>query len=109
MSRGRARAGFSFVEVLVALVVLEVGLVGCAGTLVLAHRHMAAAEHLHHATHAAAAVADSLLAAGTMGAGQASEVWGDLRWSVAEGGLLLRAEDASGAPLLEWWIPVPAR
>jgi Tfp pilus assembly protein PilV len=109
VTSARARAGFSFVEVLVALVLLEVGLVGCAGTLVLAQRQMTAAENVHHATHAAAAIADSVLAAGPVGAGEASEAWGAVRWSVEEGGLLLRAEDGSGARLLDWWIPVAAR
>jgi prepilin-type N-terminal cleavage/methylation domain-containing protein len=102
----RPRSGFSLIEVLVALVVLEVGLVGCAGTLVLAQRQMAAAERLHRATQAAAAAADSLLARDAVGSGESSGSWGRVTWSPADGGVLVRAEDPARAPLLEWWIPL---
>ncbi len=105
----RRSRGFSLVEVPVALVVLEVGLLGCAGTLVLAHRHLAAAERLHVATQAAAAVVDSLLAEGVPGSGEASSRWGTLRWSPTKDGILVRAEESSGAVLLDWWIPFPGR
>ena len=103
-----AARGFSLIEVLIALVVLEVGLLGCAGTLVLAQRHMAAAERLHQATQSAASVADSLLALppGAAGAGEARAPWGTLRWEGSAAGVVLRAADRAGAPLLEWWIPL---
>ena len=102
----RARAGFTLVEVVIALILLELGLVGCAQTLVLAQRHMAAAEGLHLATQRAAGVADSLLAAPAAAAGEAVEPWGTLRWAPGAGGLMLRAEDRSGRRVLEWWLPL---
>ena len=102
----RPRSGFTLIEVLVALVLLEVGLVGSIGTLVLAQRQMATAERLHWATQATASKADSLLARDAVGAGESAEWWGRVTWSPAEGGVRLRAEDGAGAPLLDWWIPL---
>ena len=105
--RWRQSVGFSLVEVPVALVVLEVGLLGCAGTLVLAHRHLAAAERMLGATQAASTVVDSLLAEGVSGSGEAVSSWGTLRWSPTEDGVLVRAEEPSGVVLVDWWIPLP--
>ena len=72
-------AAFGLLEVLVALVLLEVGLLGCAGMLVLAQRHLTTAQRVHQATKAAASAADSLLAAGALETGLAREEWGTLR------------------------------
>ena len=97
--------GFTFLEVLVALVILQVGLVGCAGTFVTAHRLLSEAERLHRATQIAAAVVDSLLAAGASGGGVAATPWGRVRWSRDTGVVRVVAEEHSGSALLEWWIP----
>ncbi|RMH15684.1 MAG: hypothetical protein D6701_09810 [Gemmatimonadetes bacterium] len=55
-------AGFSLVEVLVALVVLEVGLLGAAALAVGAARRFAAATRAEYAVTVAASLADSLAA-----------------------------------------------
>ncbi len=99
------RRGFTLVEVLVALAILEIGLVGAAGTLLAARRALTAAERLHRATQTAADVVDSLLAVGGSGSGQRDGEWGRVRWSAAGEGLDLLAETPAGAPLFVWWIP----
>src|SRR5690606_6597572 len=89
-ARGARRAsGFTLIEVLVALALLELGLLGCMGTLLLAERHMAHAERLHVATQRAAGVADSLLAAGGFGEGEVDGSWGTLAWSGGGDGVVL--------------------
>lgn len=104
------REGFTLAEVIVALVILQVGMIGCLGMLVVAHRRLALAERLHTATQAAAGVADSLFAAGAAGAGlaagEAVATWVTVRWEAGEGGVRLVGEDPSGAALVDWWIPL---
>lgn len=102
------RAGFGLIEVLVALVLLEVGLLGCAGMLVVAHRRMTAAERLHRTAQAAAGAADSLLAAGAAAAGEADLGDAVLVWAPGAGGMRLTARARAGAVLFEWWIPTAA-
>ena len=102
---GVTRAGFTMLEVIVALAIIEVGLVGTVGVLVLAHRALAEAEVLDEATHAAASAADSLLADGGAGAGSRELPWGRVRWSSSAGRLDVRAEAPSGVELLAWVIP----
>ena len=109
MSGGAPRpGGFTLVEVLVALTLLAVGVLGAVGTLLGARRALLAAERLHVATQAAADVADSLLAGGEAGGGERSAAWGRVVWSVEAAGLRVRAEEAGGAPLLDWWVPAAA-
>jgi prepilin-type N-terminal cleavage/methylation domain-containing protein len=55
------RHGFGLVELLVALTVLAVALVGLAGTAVYAHRSFVTAEAIEDGAAAAAAVLDSLV------------------------------------------------
>jgi type IV pilus assembly protein PilV len=101
----RGRAGFTLVELLVALTLLSVGVLGATGTLLAARATLVDAERLHVATQAAADVADSLLAVPAPGAGSRDAPWGRLSWSVDAGGLRVTADDGAGAPLLDWWIP----
>jgi type IV pilus modification protein PilV len=98
------RSGFTLVEVLVALTLLAVGLLGATATLLAARRAVASAERLHIAAQAGAGVADSLLDVRAASAGQRDADWGTLRWTPADGGLRLVAEDAAGVTLLEWWF-----
>jgi prepilin-type N-terminal cleavage/methylation domain-containing protein len=105
MTGAGARRGFALVELLVALAILGVGLLGVVGTLLAARRALTSSEHLHVATQTAAGIADSLLAVRAPGAGMLATEWGRIRWSAEPDGIGVRAEDGDGAPLLEWWIP----
>jgi Tfp pilus assembly protein PilV len=100
----RAR-GFTLVEVIVALAILEVGLIGCVATLVLSGRLLREARVQHAATQAAAEVADSLLAEGAGGEGARETEWGRVRWAAEAEGTGVLAEDSLGAVMVELWIP----
>lgn len=94
------RSGFTLVEILVSLVVLQVGLLGVVGTLLLASRTLGRAELVEWAVAEVQRTADSLFATGGgAGAGQASSGPGELRWEV-DGGGRLRVEYHSGSEIL---------
>lgn len=57
-----SRGGFTLVEVLIALLLLEVGVLGAVGILVLAGRTLTEAERTERAVAALEGVADSLRA-----------------------------------------------
>ena len=80
--------GFTLVEVLVAIVVLEVGLLGVVGTLVLAAENMRRAVSLERAVAEAERVYDSLAGDPSTGSGEGSVPGGRLRWSVSADGTL---------------------
>jgi prepilin-type N-terminal cleavage/methylation domain-containing protein len=81
--RSRSRAGFSVVELVVALTVLSVGLLALAGTAVVAQRSFATADATERAARAAAAVIDSLLRVREP-VGGSRDVYGTaVTWSVA--------------------------
>lgn len=98
------RRGFTLVEVVVALTLLELVMLGASGWLVLAHRALARAELTHRATQAAAGVADSLLASDSPASGERVDPWGSLRWVVTPRGSEIVAEGRTGERLLVWWI-----
>jgi prepilin-type N-terminal cleavage/methylation domain-containing protein len=89
------RRGFTLVEVLVALVVLEVGLLGVVGTLWLAAVTMSRAERTERGVAEVERVYDSLAAAELPGSGTREGVGGTLRWEVA--GRAVHVEYATGA------------
>lgn len=98
--------GFSLVEVLVALVVLEVGLLGVVGMTVLAAGTMARAVERQRAAGSLEVVADSLLRYGVMGSGERELDLHRIRWST--GGdvtdvrvLRIRDDGSDGELLLE--------
>lgn len=82
----KRRTGFTLVEVLVAIVVLEVGLLGVVGTLVLAAGNMRRAVSLERAVTEVERVYDSLTGAPSSGSGVVSVPGGRLRWSVSTDG-----------------------
>jgi prepilin-type N-terminal cleavage/methylation domain-containing protein len=79
--------GFTLVEVLVALVVLEVGLLGVVGSLTLAARLMTRAEVMERGVAEVERAYDSLSGTGAMpGIGSRIVDGGTVTWIVAEGG-----------------------
>jgi type II secretory pathway pseudopilin PulG len=80
------RAGFTLVEIVVALVVVEVGLLGVLGSLILAARTLSQAELLERATAEVHRVYDSLSVGALAGEGEREAPPGWLRWRVGAGG-----------------------
>ena len=80
----RARAGYSLVEVIVALVMLAVGLLGSAGLVVVAGRSVAEALRMEAALTVAEGVADSLAQLGWSASGQRREGAFVVSWSGTE-------------------------
>ncbi len=84
----RSRVGFSLVEVLVALVVLEVGILGVWAMTLQAQKTLLAAAALESASRAVEWLADSLSFAGWGGPGSIETEQGLLRWTREAGGLV---------------------
>ncbi|MCG6954802.1 MAG: prepilin-type N-terminal cleavage/methylation domain-containing protein [Gemmatimonadetes bacterium] len=106
------RKGFTLVEVIVAIVVLEVGLLGVVGTLVLAAGNMRRAVSLERAVTEVELVYDSLTSAPSSGSGTASVPGGRLRWSVSTDGTVrvdaLASSDSVLFTVLGRAVPVAA-
>ena len=81
-----SQAGFTLVELLVALVILQVGLLATAGMIFLAQENLARGELLIRATLEAGRLADSLGGRAGGGTGELALPWGTLRWGPAPGG-----------------------
>ena len=96
--------GFTLVEVLVALVIFEVGLLGVVGTLVLASRTLTRAVLLERAVGQVESVLDSLAHAPGGGSGRLPGVGGGLVWSVdTDGNASVTFQGAAGWPRVEVW------
>ena len=88
---GARGGGFSLLEVIVALMILQVSLLGVLGTFTVASSRLTRALLVERATAEVAAVADSLSMSGLRQSG--GSVRGDWRvsWSVAGVGMVVRA------------------
>lgn len=83
---GMAREGFSLLEVVLALVIFQVGILGVAGMVLLGQRSMRRAGLVMRGTLEAARVGDSILLAGEDGPGRVIRPWGTVSWEGGEGG-----------------------
>ncbi len=83
-----SRTGFSLVEVVVALVVFEVGVLGTLAMTLQAQKTLLAAAALESGSRAVEWVADSLSYAGWGGPGSIDTKQGLVRWSREAGGLV---------------------
>jgi prepilin-type N-terminal cleavage/methylation domain-containing protein len=94
--------GYSLIEVVVALVVVQVGFLAAFATLTLAERQLTRAELVHQVSQSAAELGDSLVAAGGSARGERRFEWGRIEW--VPGGLAAR--DGQERILLEWRFPI---
>lgn len=98
--------GFTLVEVLVGLVLFELGLLGVAGLVAVSGRVLAQATRSERALFAAEELADSLAGAGAVSDGERAIPAGRLRWRVDGGGdgalpvLRIVAVDPEGRPVV---------
>lgn len=96
------KRGFTLLEIVVALVVLELAVVGAAGLFVLASATLARAERIERAAALAEGVLDSLALERSPIAGEASRAGGRVRWSVGpEGEVVLVALGSVGDTLFD--------
>lgn len=95
-----ARQGFSLIELIVALTVFAVGILGLAGAAAFAQRSFAAADAVERSTRVAAAVIDSLLREPDIEDGERATSGTILRWTVATDSatvvIIAKAEVAHG-------------
>ena len=108
--RVRAGAGLTLVEVVVALLILQTGVMAVLGTLVLSSGTLRRAERLERATGAAEAILDSLWVGARPDT--SSRELGDvaLEWRVGvDGEVTIEARDERGGELLvlRSTVPVP--
>jgi prepilin-type N-terminal cleavage/methylation domain-containing protein len=87
-----ARPGLSLVELIVAMTLLSVGVLGLAGAAAVAQRSFAGAEALERAAHAAAVVLDSLMREPRPYDGERSVHDSTVRWTVVADSLLSRID-----------------
>jgi hypothetical protein len=88
------KTGFSLVELVLALLVFQIGLLATAGMVLLAQRSLLRAELTVRATLASDLVADSLEEVGEASTGRRGYAWGEIAWTPASdeiGGLLVFA------------------
>lgn len=90
------RSGFTLVEILVAVVILEVGLLGVVGTLWLASRTVTRAELLERGVEVMEGVYDSLAGEPTASDGTKSVDLGQVEWFVNGRDLRLEFRDVAG-------------
>jgi type II secretory pathway pseudopilin PulG len=102
------QAGFGLVELIMAMTLLAVGVLGLAAAAALAARSLNGAAATGRATRAAAAVIDSLLHAGVPSAGERLDDGVIVRWDAAgdSGLILIRAtveiSDPSGTRHIDY-------
>ncbi len=82
------RRGFTLVEVLVALVVLEVGILGAVGTLFLSARTLARAEAVERGVLEVERVLDSLRRGGASDGGSTRLEEGSVSWEPSGAGMM---------------------
>lgn len=109
-SLARRRRGFTLIEVVVALLVLEIGVLGTLGTLVVASETLRRAERLERATGHAEAILDSLRRGASPDTVSLSFADVRIAWTVdAAGRVDLVATDRGGDALVRLRSRVPAR
>jgi Tfp pilus assembly protein PilV len=100
--RPRASGGFTLIEVVVALLVLEVAVVGVVGALLLASSTLARAQAMELQVALTEGVLDSLARRASVGADSLRTPAGAITWTVDDSARIsARATDAHGEVLLD--------
>jgi Tfp pilus assembly protein PilV len=95
-------SGFTLLEVVVALFLIEVAVMGAVGTLTVASRTLGEAERLERTVMEAEGVLDSLAGVADPEAGTRPVPGGTIEWTIdATGTVLLHAVETDGAVRLE--------
>jgi type II secretory pathway pseudopilin PulG len=100
------RTGFSLVEAMVALVVLEITLVAVVGGSLYALRLLRSAEARQMAVLSSSSVLDSLLSIDSVSAGRRWERGIELNWAPEPGALVVTASYPLGAQRDTLWFRV---
>ena len=97
----RMRTGFSLVELLVAIVVLTIGVLGLAATAGLVAAHVGDGAQLTGGAHAARSVLDSLgtVPCARLSSGTTRRSGVAVQWSVAQDSVAASVEVAAGSVL----------
>jgi Tfp pilus assembly protein PilV len=77
----RSTEGFSLLELILAILIFQVGILGVAGMVLTAQRTLTRAQLILRGTLEAREVGDSILSAGAVGAGEMMRPWGGLSWT----------------------------
>ena len=109
-ARRRGVGGFTLLEVVIALLVLEVAVVSAVGILVIASATLSRADRLERVAALAEGVLDSLAAAPTATTGSLTDPVAVVDWTVdAAGSVIVTATDPPGDTLLELRAVLPPR
>lgn len=77
----RRNGGFSLLELVLALLIFQIGILGVAGMVLTSQRTLTRAHLVLRGTLEGRGLADSLLAEGAEGAGEMLRPWGGLAWA----------------------------
>jgi Tfp pilus assembly protein PilV len=103
------RRGSTLLQLILALLLFEVGLLSVAGMVLVGQRTLNRAQLTMRGTLEGKRVGDSLLATGARGDGEASRPWGVLRWTeTGDGGFIVVAIDPNGADTMAYLRLWPA-
>lgn len=103
------KGGFSLLELMVALLLLQVGLLAVAGLVLTGQRILKRSDAVLRGTLEGRLVGDSILGSGAWSDGEREEPWGWLRWETTEEGprsiriLALSPEKTDTLALLKIW------
>ena len=100
------RGGFSLIELVIGLLLLQVGVLAAAGLTVRAQAVVRNAEGSERIDWIVRTLADSLAGSDASGSGEVTVRGVRLRWWSAGGHALLHAEGAEGGPAAVFRLPL---